>query len=169
MGTNASAAKKCEGTRYNEEQIECIRFLYITFIITWIILIFTLELYNKGSLVLIFCMIPIAVFIYTYLNIEEIDRQIETQVFQINYLTITLLVTLPLFFNLSALSNNIQPLKIVIVGIVFILLAIVDVWIPRTLIPVIQHLKSSLETIGLFLLVIAVLIYYGDIFGYTIF
>lgn len=166
MGTSPSANKKnvCDDgpeCRYTDEQVCYIRHIYITFAISWIALVIYFQLYNYDSIMLIIVLMPPLIFLYTYIILPELDRSIETDIFQSNYLSITLLIVIPLFFNLSSkVPWDPRPMSMVIIAIIAILLGIVDIWIPKSLLPVARHIKSGFETIGVFLLIAAVYIYF---------
>ena len=153
------------GTKYTPEQISQLRGIYLAFVIFWLILIIYLQLYKEDSIVLGLMCIPIILFIYTYSTLDQVEREIENQIFQANYLSISLLVVLPLFFNLTRATKFTGPLKLVIIAIIFILLGLVDMWLPIKLVPFARHFKSCLETIGLLLLVIAVYMFYRKLFN----
>lgn len=170
MGTVLSkSGAKSKGnendTHYTKQQVAQLRAIYLAFVLFWIILIIYLELYKEDSIVLGLMCIPILIFIYEYLTVEEVEREIEDQVFVANYLSISLLVVLPLFFNLTKVVRFMKPLKLVIIAVIFILLGLIDIWVPRKLVPFARHFKACLETVGLILLIIAVYLIYQRLYS----
>lgn len=114
--------------------------------------------------VLFLAMIPLFLFAYTWFIIPDFIKEVEDKVFQVNYLSITLLVVLPLFFNLSKTVKDTGALRIVVIAVFFILLSVIDIWTHPDNISVVKHFKSIVETIGVFLLLTAVYIYFRDLF-----
>jgi len=161
---SSEGSNNCRSTHYTKEQVSQLRGIYLAFVLFWIILIIYLELYKEDSIVLGLMCIPILIFLYEYLTVEQVEREVEDQVFVANYLSISLLVVLPLFFNLTKVTQFMKPLRLVIIAVIFILLGLVDMWVPRKLVPFARHFKACLETVGLLLLIIAVYMFYQRLY-----
>ncbi len=156
-----------EGTKecsYTPNQVFYIRSVYVFGVLMWLFVIYILSLLQYDWFVLLLLCVPLLLFTWTWTRIPWFVTDYEKSVFNTNYLSITLLVVLPLFFNLSKLNHDCVALRIVIVAVFFILLTIIDIWTSPVGASVMKHFKSVAATIGVFLLLIAVYIYFTELF-----
>jgi hypothetical protein len=151
-------------TAYTNNQVFYIRALYVLGILAWLFVIYVLSILNYDWFIVLLAIIPIIMFVWTWYIIPTFIREYEDSVFQVNYLSITMLVVIPLFFNLSKLKHDNCALRIVIIGVFFVVLSVIDVWTHPDNISIIKHFKSIVETFGIFLLLIAIYIYFQELF-----
>ena len=150
--------------RYSPELVTIIRIIYILAILLWILLIYMLDLmkWSKGY-GLIFILIPFVVFGIGIANAAVLDEDIENNIFQTSYLTLGVLIVLPLLTWLgqgTSAADRYEVVEIVLVALIFTLLAMVDVWARREWISVIRHLRSIFQTFALVLLLLALYLFY---------
>lgn len=151
-------------TTYTASQVFYIRALYVLGVLAWLFVIYVLSILNYDWFIVLLAIIPIVIFAWTWYIVPTFIREYEDNVFQVNYLSITLLVVIPLFFNLSKMKHDNCALRIVIIGVFFVVLSVIDVWTHPDNISVMKHFKSIVETIGIFLLLIAIYIYFRELF-----
>ena len=141
-----------------------IRFVYITAIIFWIMVIYYFNLYDMGFLSYFFILIPIIIFLLGYVHADVIDERVEKEVFQASFLAIGLLVILPVlnWMKQDCASHDERFMRLMIFAITLSLFGALDVWLPFKYIRITKHIRSALETISLILFVFVLYIYYID-------
>lgn len=158
---------------YHSSQIAWLYGLYAIAIICWIVIIIYFELHFNATLVTwIIILIPIALFIIALVNIKNITADTEVEIFNANYLTIGLLIAIPLFSWISAGSGDDRRRfsSIIVLAIIFSMLSVLDTWVSLRWLTFVKHAKSVLQTYCLILFVTALITFYhsmpeGTTFG----
>ena len=153
-GIHPDKLRIIKDTRYTDDIVITIRFLYMTFILIWILIVMSMKLYIHsdciGVLILIF---PILIFGINFFTCEFLDERSESSLFQINYLTVGLLMMFPLINwitrdNIEFAEKKMFP-KTMFTGLILIVISIIDIWVPPKWLPVVLHYKSAMVTISL--------------------
>lgn len=152
------------GIRYDQGVSNSIFYGYIIGIILWIILVivFCISSVKVGILGYIILFIPIVIFAVGAFNSNKITYDVEDSVFNANYLSLGLLITIPL---LAWVSKNYPGdrswlISLAILAIVLSLFSMIDVWVTRRWMSVVKHCKSILQTMSLILIIYALYVYY---------
>jgi len=147
---------------YSQEKITYVKILYIVFIIIWLILIYIFKLFIADYLGWIIITIPIVIFLFGYINANKLTSDVENEVFQANYLSIGLLVVLPLltWMNKDYNGDKKQFTSILVFALIITMCSMFDIWIGIQWLSLIKHLRSCLQTMSLTLLIYALYTYY---------
>jgi hypothetical protein len=152
------------GRRHVEHTPEngpCLKMLYIGAIILWILgwIYYYYTFKHKPKILsLLVLSIPLIIWLTGYHNGNLITEDIEHELFDANFLVVSLLITIPL---LSWLSSRIESqekfIPLVMVGISLALLSALDMWVTKKWLAFSKHVKSILSTsaITIFVYVIA--------------
>lgn len=139
-----------------------IRWLYIISICLWVFLIGAMELYQTNGLGWLLLAIPIIVFGIGIYNSDDLCTNVEEAMFEADFLSIGLLVVLPL---LTWVTRDYQGdrkkfLSLVVVALILTMLSMIDIWVPFRQLYLVKHLKSIFQTTSLSLLMFALYTYY---------
>jgi hypothetical protein len=147
---------------YTEDKVAYIRYVYIVGLIVWVGLVYYLGMHHTDYVGWIILSIPIWAFILGYVNTCVISGEVEAEVFQANYLSIGLLIVLPLltWINREYNGDRRRFTSILVLAIIIIMLSMIDLWVPCEWLSVVKHGKSVLQTLALVLLIYALYMYY---------
>lgn len=152
---------------YGTNKIIYIRLLYIIGIILWIAFVVGLGLLQSDDIfVILIIILPIAIFLFNMYTVRFITTGMEETLYKINYISIGLVIILPLitWFNNDMNKNNGISRKkfmtIVITALILTLLSLIDVWVSLKYLSVLKHVKAILQTLSLSLIIYALYTYY---------
>lgn len=142
--------------------ITYIRLCYIAGILIWILILHFLKLYKADIYIIMILSIPFFCFLIAFINIENITGLLEDELFKSNYLSIGLVIVIPM---LSWLNNDYKGDKraytrILVLAIVATLLSMVDIWVSERYYPIVKHIQSICQCISLSLLIYAITAFY---------
>ena len=159
MGVPKMAEKKHR--HYHHKKCKLITAIYVLAAIIWVAICLWLQLFTSGAVGLFVALTPIILFMIAIRNMHRLGEHIEDRVFAANFLSVGLMVTIPLFGMLSRNYNGDkrQFLMIVLLAIVCALLSLVDVWLPGNYLSVTKHLGSILQVYSIFLLIFAIYLF----------
>lgn len=150
--------------KYDSEIIRTIKLLYILAGFLWVIIFFWLKSYIDGFVVWVFLFIPIFVFSFNFLCVDGIDNNIEQCMCRGNYLSLCLL-TVDIFLNWNRsldVNDTFIFFRILLVAFIFIVLSLIDLWVPIKQISIVKHVKSIFQTIAISLLCFSLCAYYTN-------
>lgn len=152
---------------YGQRKVRSIQSIYIISAVLWLCLILVLRLYRTDLPGYFILAIPIFVFAFGYVNSNGLSADVEEDMFKANYLSIGLLVVLPLltWFNNDYKGSNEKRrefMTLIIVALVLTMLSLVDVWVPKKWVTLVKHVKSVLQTASLALIIFALYTYYVE-------
>lgn len=147
---------------YGSRRTQSVQIVYVIASLLWILLIFVLGLWKTDLMGTIILLIPLVVYGFGFYNANTLTVEVEETVFSINYLSIALLVVIPLTAWINKTYNGDQRYltRIMVVAVIIALLSLVDIWVRPKWITVVRHVKSALQTAALTLVVFALYIYY---------
>jgi len=147
---------------YSEQQVCYIRCLYAVAILVWVGLIWLFRLYDVDWVGWVILALPIVVFIIGFVNAWVISPEVEEEIFRANYLSIGLLIVLPLLtcINRDYKGDRARFTSILVLAIVITMLSMYDVWTKREWLSLMKHAKSVLQTMSLTLLIYALYMFY---------
>lgn len=138
-----------------------IRCLYVIVILIWLVVLFYLPINDLVEL-FILC-IPFLVFILAYLTCPYIPRDVEEMLFDVNYISIAILVMVPLLTWLNKGyegKNRHRFITTIIAAVMLALISLIDIWATRRWITLIKHFKSICETLAVILIIYALYTFY---------
>lgn len=150
---------KCEK---NDEKFETglyIRYMFIIFSIIWTFVI----AYNKFFLLAAWPIltIPYGLFGLGILNSDDIaDDEIEENVFSTTFVTMGLIISLPLLTMINKDKHNKELSHIIYLGMIFTLFSYFHFWVDREERHVFKIMRSCLETIAVTLYILALTIFF---------
>lgn len=147
--------KPSKGSKYTLEEIRRIRNVYLIGIMVWIFIAWIICI-PSTCIEVIILLVPVVLFFLDYINLPDIEQETEDAVFADNYLSISLLVVIPFFTNtMGSKPREPRILSIVIFAIGLLLLSILDIWVPRSYLGMVKHIKTMFQTSGLILVLFA--------------
>lgn len=160
-GTTLDAMKYCE------LRIRSVRAWYLFASVLWIALLSALQVtrYLRDTLFAWIAMFPLIVFTIAFASAENLETETEQTLMKYNTLTLGLVIVLPLLtwisdrFSGKGIQRK-QYVGILITALVFGMLALVDVWVPQRWMSLETHIRSTLQTMALGLLIIALYLFY---------
>lgn len=111
--------------------------------------------------------IPLVIFFLSFISVKHITVEIEKNSYLVNYISIGLIVIVPILtlaVNQSDARFNAEKgvvINIIILALIFTILAVLDVWVRPKWLSIIKHLRSIFQTLSLSLILFALYIYFG--------
>lgn len=149
---------------YAADKVFWIRLAYVVLALVWILIVLVLRLHIIHPVCLIILAIPLLVFTVNFWTAEYITMTDEESVYQANYLAVGLIIVLPLFTWLNGNHNGDKKRYggIVVTAIVLMLLAMIDLYLPREWLSIIRHIQSACQAMALTLLIYALASFFLD-------
>lgn len=153
--------------KYCQLRIKTVRAWYLFAMVLWIALLSALQvtMYLRDTVFAWISMMPLIVFTLAFASAENLETETEQALMKYNTLTLGLVIVLPLLtwisdrFSGRGIHRK-QYIGILVTALVFAMLALVDVWVPHRWISLETHIRSSLQTMALGLLIIALYLFY---------
>lgn len=155
--------------KYCGFRIDTIRSWYIFVCVLWITLLSGLGIvrFFPNTILTWLALFPLIVFTIAFASAPDLDTETEQQLMRYNTLTLGLVIVLPLMTwiadRIPGNGHGIrkkQYIAILVSALVLAMLALVDVWVPQRWLSLETHIRSSLQTMSLALLVIALYLFY---------
>ena len=142
-----------------------IRATYLLAFLAWGVVIYTLELYTCDLIGWLILMLAPLSFLLGYYNVLFLTATDEMELFTANYLSLGLVIVLPLLSWMSKDygGNRQKFVAILILALILTMLSLVDFWTSRPWQSLVKHIKSILQTGALILLMYALYSYYIDV------
>lgn len=148
---------------YDRNTIFYIQCLYIILSVLWIALFWWLKLYDYSDIVIwALLFLPLLVFALSFANISRITDGVEKEVLGSNYLSFGFLIVVILINWNTPLEtkNKTEFFSLIVFAFGLIMISMIDVWVTKSHMSWWKHLRTSLQTMALVLLVLALYIYY---------
>jgi len=146
---------------YDDETVRQIQIVYILAAIIWIVLIFVCGWFKTRPLGLLFLSIPLIVFAINYQNACNHTIDLESEMFQGNFLSFAFLITV-ILINWKKIGDKRKIFKILMISLVMIMLSLIDIWVDRENLILIKHVRTILQTSALLLLAYGLYTYYVE-------
>ena len=145
---------------YDSDQSMIIQVMYVYLIVIYVILTIFLGLWSTSAWFVL--IIPFIVFGIGIWYANELNRYVEREFFKISYLSVGLVLTLPLLAWMSKdfKGDHTQFVSIIVVSMITTLLSMVEIWFPERLMSAYKHWRSGLQTISITFIIYALLLYY---------
>ena len=142
----------------SEKKIYYISTTYLIFIFLWILLV-VLNNFHKSSVSFVL-LIPIIIFSIGIFNASNFDVDLQKDVFQVTFISVGLLLSLPLLKLFSEKNNNPQLNHVIFLAMISILLSYLHIWIPSEERHLCKIIQSCLETFAITLYIFALVIFF---------
>jgi hypothetical protein len=148
---------------YDSNRTKYICYVYIFAVFVWIGIIYALKLYRTDLLGWFILIIPFVVFAISYGSIESVSVEIENEVFRVNYLSVGIIIVIPLLsiLNRDYTGDRKQFAGILVLAIIAAMLSMIDIWVNRRTLSIVRHIRSVFQTYALSLLIFALYLYYS--------
>lgn len=144
---------------YDDETVRQIQIIYILSAIIWICLIFFLGWFKTRPLGLLLLVIPLVVFGINFYNACHHTVDLESEMFQGNFLSFAFLIT-SILINWKKVGDKRKIFKILMISLIMIMLSLIDIWVDRENLILIKHIRTALQTSALLLLAYGLYTYY---------
>lgn len=147
---------------YSQRRVTGVRIVYILAILLWVIIVWCLRLYKTSFMGWVILALPIILFGIGFLNAPYLTVEVEDSIFSIGYLSIALVVVLPILVWITKdfTGDRDMIMGILLIAIIFTMLSLYDIWVRPKWLTVSRHLKSVFQTLALTLLIFALYAYY---------
>lgn len=134
---------------------------YMIFMILWVIILALLEIPIYDVFFILLISIPIVLFIYNMMNVSELTGEIEEKVFPMDFVSIGIIIAVPLMTFLMKDYKGPKYTLFSIFGVMLslALLSMISVWTSYMKLIVVKHIKSALQTISITLALVALYTY----------
>ena len=132
--------------------------VYVVFVFIWlIIIIFNRFVKSSAAFVLV---IPFIIFAIGFMNSDCIDNALEEDVFRVSFISVGLLLSLPLLKLFNEKGDNRQLNHVIFLAMIFTLISYYHIWVPLHDRHICKVIQSSLETISITLYIFALTIFF---------
>lgn len=149
---------------FGRRKVQIIKIIYLIGIVLWTILIWYMKFYKTGKLGYIILIIPLFVYLFGFINSNKITVEVEDSLFSANYLSVGLLIVVPLLSWVDSKEkenkNKVMVIESMLIAIVLSLLSLVDIWVSPKWLSTVKHIKSILQTAAVTLLVFSLYMFY---------
>jgi hypothetical protein len=150
-------------TPYDKKTVKILQVVYILAILIWIFLIFKLKLHHTNTWGNLIVILPLLIYFIAFWNLDELTIETEGKVFALNYISVSLVVFIPILTWCHENFHIKQHLiDIMILAIVLAVLSLLDVWVTPKWISITRHLRSILQVASLTLIVYVLYELYKD-------
>jgi hypothetical protein len=134
-------------TKYSDDVINKVFYVYVIAVLIWIILIYALDLYQTDLIGKFILFIPIAIFIISMVSFENCEIEIENEIFQYDMVAFGVVIV-TVFLTMRYARYTTFFYKLIFVGILLLGLSMFDVWIPRRNLIIAKHIRGILQTMS---------------------
>jgi hypothetical protein len=154
-----SASSEISQQCYDAEKQTEIIIVYVIAIILWIVLIIFLGLHKVTAWPVL--IIPFVVFGIAVYNVGNLCEEVEVNMTKASYLSIGMILMLPLFNWLIKESPKYQEVltNCMIVSVSLSLLTFIDIWLPAEKMSIFYHMRSALQAMSVSLLLFSLVTY----------
>jgi hypothetical protein len=157
----------CSKYAYNpdDDTVFLLQMYYIFISLFWLLLISYFDLWREKLSFILF--LPLFAFFITFLYIEHISIYVEENMMKSNYLSLGLILALPMLsWMLKEYNGNRKHfITIIVLALVLSLLTFVDIWVPENRMSIYRHIRSSLQVMSVSLFIYALCAFY--FYSYT--
>ena len=150
--------------KYGRKKVLTLQVTYIVAAILWICLVIFFEFHHTDIYGLLILSIPLWVYLLSFINANKLTVEVEQSSFVVNYLSIGIIVIVPLLtLSHNKDINNCNKdrlIQIIIVALVLAVLSVLDVWVQPKYVSIAKHIKSILQAASLTLIVYSLYVFY---------
>ncbi len=155
---------------HDDDIVAQIRLAYVFGLIAWLAIVILLKLYETDFIGTIILLIPIVVFLIGYYNADVVTPEIEKEMFTTNYLSVGLIVILPLLVWITdkQSKNKSKFIALLVMAIILTLLSMIDIWVSKRELSAYHHVRSMLQTLSIVIIIYALYIFYLEKYAHII-
>jgi len=153
-----------DGGKYNPDSIFMLQIMYIIAIILWIIIILIFKLYEIDIIGWILLAIPFIVFIISFISLSGVDDEVEKFMLDGNFLYFGYIIIL-LIITWGGPIKDSKLINLIGLGIIFLMISIMDIWVPKDVLDCVKHLESIVETLAAVIFIYILYYYYYYHYG----
>ena len=144
----------------DDDTVFILQMYYIFISLLWLLIISYFGIWQEKLSFILF--LPLAAFFITFLYIEHISVYVEESMMQSNYLSLGLILALPMLsWMLKEYNGNRRHfITIIVLALVLSLLTFVDIWVPENRISIYRHIRSSFQVMSVSLFIYALCAFY---------
>lgn len=160
MSRNSRRCKSC----YDSTQRGAVSVIYVALVFIWIVLFYYLDFFDGSLIMSILFLLPLVILFIDFCSLGTVTKSVEKEVFKSTIITAGILISLPLigFLDKSYTDKPQRFFRIFAVAVIFVIVAMIPIWVPDYYLPIIRHLRTGFQTEALGLLVIALYIMATD-------
>jgi len=155
-------AKK-DKSKYKDNQITTIRVVYLISVVIWLVIIYLCRFYESDWVGILILLAPIFIFAISYYYVEYNTTDIENEMLNGNVLSFVFLVT-SILIKWTEITHKRKILLAMMISIVLIMGSLIDVWVSKSKVIIIKHIRSIFNTTALALLIYALYEHYSTAF-----
>lgn len=157
---NKDLKNTCYQYQISDDTVFLLQMFYIFISLFWLLLISYFKLWDEKLSFVLF--LPLVAFFLTFLCIENLSVYVEESMMQSNYLSLGLILALPMLsWMLKEYNGNKKTFfTIIILALVLSLLTFVDIWVPENRVTLYRHFRSSLQVMSVSLFIYALCTFY---------
>ena len=140
------------------EEYYYIAFIYLIFSLFWIILILANNFQRSDAFFVLF--IPLIIFGIGFFNSNNCDYELRKDVFNVTFISVGLLLSLPLLKLFNDKKEDKQLNHIIFLSMIFILFTYYHIWIPMENRYICKIIQSCFETYAITLYIFALVIFF---------
>ena len=147
---------------YTDIRRKQIQTVYIVFAIIWIILSYIFYFYCGNVIIYLFFSIPLLVFGFNFHLVPQQTLSTTSLMFSADFLSIGFLIV-TVIINWYREVDKKVVFGLVVLTVIILGFSTIDIWTADKDFIIIQHIRSSLETIAVVILIITVYRYYLEV------
>lgn len=157
---NKPFAPRVKLNDYDKENVAIhIRYAFIIFIIIWVFIIISNKFYLSNACPVL--LLPFGLFGLGILNSDKIaDDHIEENVFQATFITIGLVISLPLLAHINKDKKNKELSHIIFLAMILTLCSYFHYWVDINEIHICKIIRSCFETMAVTLYIFTLVIFF---------
>lgn len=149
-----------------EYKIKFVRWIYIVGIIAWTFLIYMFGLMPHTIYQFIPIVIPYFVFLINIAYANDLIDDIEEEIFATSYLSLGLLLIIPLITWIKQdLGTHMNEfIRIIFLSVILSLLSLIDLWIPKNSSLFLKNVRNILGTMAIVVIIYAIQFYVYNVY-----
>jgi len=131
---------------------------YCIFALLWIIIVLWNKFYLSSANFIL--LIPLIIFTIGFFNLENLNDDLQNDVFRVTFISVGLLLSLPLLKLFNEKKENRMLNHVIFLSMIFILVSYYHFWVPSECRYVCKIIQSCLETFSITLYIFALTIFF---------
>nr|QBK89599.1 MAG: hypothetical protein LCPAC001_01090 [Pithovirus LCPAC001] len=152
---------KLDQDTYSDDKKNKIRVIYLIAVIVWLIIIFIFEFYKTTVVGYFILFIPIFLFAISFFFVENGTVEFESEVLGGNYIAFLFLI-ISVIIRWSKIKQKRKIILALMVSIFLIMFSLIDVWVGKSNLILLKHIRTIFNTAALALLIYALYENYSE-------
>lgn len=139
---------------YDENTYYNIEIMYGIGILLWIVLVCYFDLLSSDPVVIFILLLPILIYLLGMWSLSQVTIDDEEKLLASSYLSIGILVIVPLLtWTHDRFGEETKILQVIVVAIILAVMSLVDIWVPAKSLSLVRHFRSILQVAALILII----------------